>query len=112
MPLVSPLISCLQIDGGHQVTIPRLTYDQLPSGILSLARRDLHGFRTWAGGRSRTAANITEVQDARRPVAPDLSALADQLVGATRTQDIEPTDPSGLLTGLTTRSCRPRWTWS
>jgi transposase-like protein len=35
------------------------------------------------------------------PAGPDLSALADQLVAAARTQGVELTGPGGLLTGLT-----------
>ena len=44
--------------------------------------------------------NISEVQHGQRPVAPGLSALAEQLV-AERAQDVELTGPGGLLTGLT-----------
>ena len=47
--------------------------------------------------------NISEVQDGQRPVAPGLSALAEQLVAAARTQGVELTGPGGLLTGLTKR---------
>ncbi|HZC53106.1 MAG TPA: IS256 family transposase [Mycobacterium sp.] len=44
---------------------------------------------------------ITAVQPEERPAQPDLSALADQLVAAARTQGVELTGPGGLLTGLT-----------
>jgi hypothetical protein len=44
-------------------------------------------------------ANITDVQDEQRPVAPDLAALADQLVAAARTQDVELTGPGGCSPG-------------
>ena len=44
---------------------------------------------------------ITDVQDEPRSGAPDLSALAEQLVAAARTQGVELTGPGGLLTGLT-----------
>src|SRR4051812_9620369 len=44
---------------------------------------------------------ITDMQQGAGPVAADLSALADQLVAAARTQGVELTGPGGLLTGLT-----------
>jgi putative transposase len=44
---------------------------------------------------------ITDVQSDERSVSPDLSALADQLVAAARTQGVELTGPGGLLTVLT-----------
>jgi putative transposase len=44
---------------------------------------------------------ITDVQQGDGSTAPDLSALADQLVAAARTQGVELTGPGGLLTGLT-----------
>src|SRR5438445_3228321 len=44
---------------------------------------------------------ITDVQAEESPAPPDLSALADQLVAAARTQGVELTGPGGLLTGLT-----------
>jgi putative transposase len=44
---------------------------------------------------------ITGVEPAEGPAAPDLSALADQLVAAARTRGVELTGPGGLLTGLT-----------
>jgi putative transposase len=44
---------------------------------------------------------ITDVQPDAEPAAPDLSALADQLVAAARDQGVELTGPGGLLTGLT-----------
>ena len=44
---------------------------------------------------------ITDVQDEPRSAAPDLSAQAEQLVAAARTQGVELTGPGGLLTGLT-----------
>ena len=47
------------------------------------------------------ATSISEVQDEQRPPAPDLSALAEQLVAAARRQGVELTGPGGLLTGLT-----------
>lgn len=50
-----------------------------------------------------TRNDITDVQDERLPVEPDLSALAEQLVGAARTRGVELTGPGGLLTGLTKR---------
>ena len=45
--------------------------------------------------------NITDVRGEPRSPAPDLSALAEQLVAAARTQGVELTGPGGLLTGLT-----------
>ena len=45
--------------------------------------------------------NISEVQDVQRSPAPDLSALAGQLVAAARSEGVELTGPGGLLTGLT-----------
>jgi putative transposase len=47
------------------------------------------------------STNIGEVQDEQRPPAPDLSALAEQLVAAAHTERIELTGPGGLLSGLT-----------
>jgi len=44
---------------------------------------------------------ITDVQQGDGSATTDLSALADQLVAAARTQGIELTGPGGLLTGLT-----------
>ena len=44
---------------------------------------------------------ITDVQRDELATAPDLSALAEQLVAAARTQGVELTGPGGLLTGLT-----------
>jgi len=44
---------------------------------------------------------ITDVRGEPRSPAPDLSALAEQLVAAARTQGVELTGPGGLLTGLT-----------
>src|SRR6478609_4298058 len=41
------------------------------------------------------------VEPAEGPVQPDLSAVAEQLVAAARTQGVELTGPGGLLTGLT-----------
>jgi putative transposase len=45
--------------------------------------------------------NSTEVQDEQQPASTDLSAVAEQLVAAARTQGVELTGPGGLLTGLT-----------
>ena len=45
--------------------------------------------------------NITDVRGEPWSPAPDLSALAEQLVAAARTQGVELTGPGGLLTGLT-----------
>ena len=44
---------------------------------------------------------ITDVQQDDGSATPDLSALADRLVAAARTQGVELTGPGGLLTGLT-----------
>ncbi len=44
------------------------------------------------------STNMNDVQDEQRPAAPDLSALAEQLVAAARTQGVELTGPAGLLT--------------
>ena len=44
---------------------------------------------------------ITDVRQDDGSATPDLSALADQLVAAARTQGVELTGPGGLLTGLT-----------
>jgi transposase-like protein len=50
--------------------------------------------------------NLSDVQGEQRSdlapgVAPDLSALAEQLVAAARTKGVDLTGPGGLLTGLT-----------
>jgi putative transposase len=45
--------------------------------------------------------NMIDVQDEQRPAAPDLSALAEELVATARTRGVELTGPGGLLTGLT-----------
>jgi transposase-like protein len=45
--------------------------------------------------------NMSDVQDERQPAPADLSAVAEQLVAAARTQGVELTGPGGLLTGLT-----------
>jgi putative transposase len=44
---------------------------------------------------------LSDVEPAEGPVAPDLSALAEQLVATARTRGVELTGPGGLLTGLT-----------
>lgn len=44
---------------------------------------------------------MSDVEPAEGPVAPDLSALAEQLVATARTRGVELTGPGGLLTGLT-----------
>jgi transposase-like protein len=44
---------------------------------------------------------MTDVQQDDGSARPDLSALADQLVAAARTQGVELTGPGGLLTGFT-----------
>jgi putative transposase len=54
---------------------------------------------------------ITDVQQGDGSTAPDLSALADQLVAAARTQGGELTGPGGLLTGLTKQVLETRVGW-
>ena len=44
---------------------------------------------------------MIDVESAGGAVQPDLSALAEQLVAASRTRGVELTGPGGLLTGLT-----------